>query len=109
LGETIDLPTLARRLVICTGPCCDHLGKASVHIEELRLLLAARASMEQRIDKGSCVRRSCLGKCSGEPLAHVQPDDVWHRDLSTENLLRIYEQHVLGGQVVPELILRDEP
>lgn len=94
--------------MICTGPCCDHLGKASALLQEMRGLLSARAAKAQDVEKGSCVRRSCLGKCSGEPLAHVQPDDVWYGDLSVEKLLRIYEQHVLGGQAVAELILADE-
>lgn len=101
-------PALERRLVICTGPCCDRLGNASAHLNDLRTLLRRRASTEQRIDKGSCVRRSCLGKCSGEPLAYVQPDDVWYHDLSADNLLRIYEQHVLSGQAVSELILAED-
>lgn len=101
-------PAMERRLVICTGPCCDGQGKASAHLEALRTLLRLRALAEQRVDKGSCVRRSCLGKCSGEPLACVQPDNVWYHDLSAENLLRIYEQHVLSGQAVPELILAED-
>jgi (2Fe-2S) ferredoxin len=101
-------PAMPRRLVICTGPCCDHSGKASVLLQDLRGLLSLRAVRAHEIEKGCCVRRSCLGKCSGEPLAHVQPDDVWYRDLSPERLLRIYEQHVLGGEAVPELILAEK-
>ncbi len=101
-------PAMPRRLVICTGPCCDNAGKASAFLNELRELLRPRASDAQHIENGSCVRRACLGKCSGEPLAHVQPDNVWYHDLSSERLLRIYEEHVLGGQPVAELVLIDD-
>jgi (2Fe-2S) ferredoxin len=52
----------------------------------------------------SCVKRSCLGKCTGDPVARVQPDNFWYHHLSSENLLRIYEQHVLDRQPVDELV-----
>jgi (2Fe-2S) ferredoxin len=105
MRDMFDRPAMARRLLICTGPCCDRLGLASAHLEDLRALLRINASVEPSIGNGSCVRRSCLGKCSGEPLAYVQPDDVWYHDLSPENLLRIYEQHVLNGRPVDDLVL----
>ena len=56
------------------------------------------------VGAASCVRRSCLGKCTGEPLARVQPDNFWYHNLSGENLLRIYQQHVLNRQPVTELV-----
>jgi (2Fe-2S) ferredoxin len=33
----------------------------------------------------------------------VKPDNIWYRALSSEDLLRIYEQHVLNWQPVAEL------
>lgn len=53
------------------------------------------------------MRRSCLGKCSGDPLALVKPGDVWYHHLTSENLLRIYEQHVLNRQPVVELVFAE--
>ncbi len=52
----------------------------------------------------SCVKRSCLGKCTGDPVARVQPDNFWYHHVSAENLLQIYEQHVLNRQPVDELV-----
>jgi len=71
-------------------------------------MLGARSSDEQRVEKGSCVRRSCLGKCSDEPLAHVEPDDVWYRGLSPEVLLKIYDEHVLEGRPLPDFVLVED-
>lgn len=108
---TLDIfgrPASARRLLVCTGPCCDRLGQASATLAALRKLLAERGFAEAEVGSASCVRRSCLGKCSGEPLAQVQPDDTWYHDLSSESLLRIYEQHVLDHKPVLELILRED-
>jgi (2Fe-2S) ferredoxin len=97
-------PAALRRLLVCTGPCCDRLGQASAHLAALRALLAARGGAEKGVGATSCVRRSCLGKCSGEPLAHVMPDNVWYRALSGESLLSIYQRHVVNGEAVAELV-----
>jgi (2Fe-2S) ferredoxin len=100
-------PAAPRRLLICTGPCCDNSGHASAYLAALCQLLVARGLAGDSVDSASCVRRSCLGKCSGEPLARVMPDDVWYHDLSAERLLQIYESHVLNGQPVASLVLTE--
>lgn len=91
-------------MLVCTGPCCDGDGRASAQLAALRELLVSSGLAEDDVGKASCVRRSCLGKCAGEPLAHVVPDDVWYRSLSADSLLRIYKDHALNGQPVAELI-----
>jgi (2Fe-2S) ferredoxin len=101
-------PAASRRLLVCTGPCCDRIGLATLQLEELHRLLLDLGLSNDRLGAASCVRRSCLGKCSDQPLAHVQPDDIWYRDLSSTNLLRIYRQHVLYQQPVAELAFLPE-
>jgi (2Fe-2S) ferredoxin len=100
-------PVAERRLLICTGPCCDRSGHASAHLAALRELLVQRGLRGSDVGSASCVRRSCLGKCTDEPLARVQPGNVWYHHLSSENLLRIYEQHVLNRQPVTELVFAE--
>jgi (2Fe-2S) ferredoxin len=104
-------PAAERRLLICTGPCCDRFGQASAHLEALRALLLARGHAGNAVSDGvgaaSCMKRSCLGKCTGDPLALVKPDNIWYHDLSSENLLRIYERHVLNRQPVAELVFAE--
>jgi (2Fe-2S) ferredoxin len=100
-------PAAERRLIICTGPCCDRLGQASAHLDALRALLLAGGLAVDSVGAASCVRRSCLGKCTGEPLALVKPDNVWYHDLSSENLLQIYEQHVLNRQKIDALVFAE--
>jgi (2Fe-2S) ferredoxin len=111
--DIFDRPAADRRLLVCTGPCCDRLGHASVHLEALRQelmlrgLAGAAADPAAGVDAASCVKRSCLGKCTGEPLVLVKPDNVWYQGLSGEDLIRIYEQHVVNRQPVAELVFAE--
>jgi (2Fe-2S) ferredoxin len=108
--DILGRPLAKRRLLICTGPCCDRFGHASAHLAALRARLATAGSAGGGSAGGdvaaaaSCVKRSCLGKCTGDPVARVQPDNFWYHHVSAENLLQIYEQHVLNRQPVDELV-----
>lgn len=110
LGKDIfDRPAAPRRLMICTGPCCNKTGAAQRFLDELRARLLDTAMWEEMVGEASCVRRACLGKCTGEPLAYVDPDGVWYHQLSAENLLFILRDHVLNHRPVPSLILEEDP
>jgi (2Fe-2S) ferredoxin len=100
-------PVAERRLLICTGPCCDRSGDASAHLGVLRELLLAREKTGDGAAAVSCIQRSCLGKCTGDPVARVQPDNFWYHHVSAENLLLIYEQHVLNRQPVDDLVFAE--
>jgi len=106
--DIFDRPAELRRLMICTGPCCNRTGEAQVFLDELRLKLLDNGLDKDMVGEASCVRRSCLGKCTGEPLAYVHPDGVWYHKLSGENLLLILREHVLNRRPAPDLILEDD-
>jgi (2Fe-2S) ferredoxin len=106
--DIFNRPAEARRLLICTGPSCNQSGDAQVFLDELRAKLLAERLDEEMVGEASCVRRACLGKCTGEPLACVHPDEVWYHNLSGENLLLILRDHVLNRRPVPHLILPED-
>jgi len=108
MRDIFDRNAALRRLLICTGPCCNSSGDAQLLLEGLRAeLLEARVNVDV-VAEASCVRRSCLGKCTGEPLAYVHPDGTWYHKLTVENLLRILREHVLDCRAVHELILEED-
>lgn len=96
-------PATSRRLLVCTGPCCNPDGGAELRLDELRGLIEANGHAESLIGRASCVRRACLGKCSGEPLAFVDPDETWYYAFSSGDLLQILQEHVLNGRAVAAL------
>ncbi|WP_034995092.1 (2Fe-2S) ferredoxin domain-containing protein [Beijerinckia mobilis] len=108
LKDIFGRPAEARRLIICVGPCCNKSGEAEAFVEELRQAMQSEQIDEQMIGTASCMRRACLGKCTGEPLAFVHPDEVYYHHLSPAHLLRILREHLLGHRPVSELILPDD-
>jgi (2Fe-2S) ferredoxin len=107
-GRDQDRPAKLRRLLICTGPCCNNNGAAEALLKELRARLSETKTDSETIGEASCVRRSCLGKCIGEPLAYVDPDGVWYHQLSCENVLTILREHVLHRRPVSPLVLEED-
>lgn len=108
IKDIFGRPPLQRCLVICTGPCCNKTGGADALLGGLRERLCSNGLAEAMIGHGSCVRRSCLGKCTGDPLAYIEPDGTWYHNLSIENLLLIIRDHLLCHKTVTELVLADD-
>jgi (2Fe-2S) ferredoxin len=108
MKDILDRQAAERRLLICTGPCCNSTGDAQILLEGLRAELLLARLHADIVSEASCVRRSCLGKCTGEPLAYVHPEGIWYHRLTVGNLVRILREHVLDSRAVPELILDED-
>lgn len=108
MKDIFDRQVAERHLLICTGPCCNSTGNVQILLDGLRAELLDAQLNADKIAEACCVRRSCLGKCTGEPLAYVHPEGVWYHRLTVENLLQILREHVLDSRAVTELILEDD-
>ncbi len=58
--DIFDRPAPPRRLMICTGPCCNTNGLAKLILDELQTKLLHAMACDELVAEAACVRRSCL-------------------------------------------------
>lgn len=116
------VPPRRFKIVICRGPeCGDRRGSAQLH-DLFRNALDA----QQARDRAELVWQSCFGRCTQGPnvlvreLVGDQPTlgsgfatlpgprgvTALYNRMDATRVERVVEQHVIGGQIVRELIER---
>ena len=94
--------------------CCDQTKPKCCGLEES---LEAGNHLKRRLkelglsEQGGIQRTkaNCLRVCYEGPIAVVYPEGAWYSRCGPENLDRIIEEHLLGGQVVEELLIGIHP
>ncbi|MGE0010747.1 MAG: ferredoxin [Azoarcus sp.] len=102
------LGTYHRHLLVCTGPRCSANSDAQALFDSLgeRFRHAGVDAGELRVKR---TRVSCFAACKGGPILCVQPDGVWYYNVTPENMQRIVDQHLVGGEVVADLVFHRGP
>jgi (2Fe-2S) ferredoxin len=97
-----------RHLLICTGPRCAQDGASQTLFDSLgdKFKAAGLHEGELRVKRS---RVSCFAACKGGPVMCVQPDGTWYYNVTTSNMDRIIEQHLVGGVPVDDLVFHQGP
>ena len=96
-----------RHMIVCVGPrCTDGGGQALYDSLGEKFKAAGLNRGDLRVKRS---RATCFGTCKGGPLLCIQPDGIWYYNVTDENLDRIIEQHLVGGEPVEELIYHQGP
>jgi cob(I)alamin adenosyltransferase len=93
-----------RHLLICTGGSCASAAAGKALAVRTLALLGDRRKVRNP-EQIKCSTVDCLGVCTGGPIAVVYPDGIWYQHLDETLLVRIVEEHLIGGRPVDEAIL----
>ncbi len=91
-------------------------ARVTVHMGTCGIAAGARDIMDALLEEISQAKvqdiivttSGCAGLCNAEPMATVEfknQPPVKYGDLTPEKIKRIFVQHILGGQMVTELVL----
>lgn len=97
------IPDHARHVFLCTGPRCVRRGALPLW-KQLRRQLLERRLIET---PGGVLltRTGCQFPCNLGPVLTVYPDACWYRVRNEQEIQRLVEGHLLGGEVVAQLLI----
>ena len=90
-------------ILVCGGTGCtsNHSGEL---VEKLNTLIA-NAGKKDEIE---IIQTGCQGLCAKGPIMVVHPGNTFYQEVTPEMVDRIFSQHVLGGEVVTEYLMKEE-
>lgn len=104
------MPRFASHIFICCNQrepghargCCDPDGS-----EALRGALQAALKTHQVPVLVRANRAGCLDQCEYGPAIVIYPQAIWYGRVRVADVPRIVEETVLGGRIIPELVIPD--
>lgn len=89
-------------VLICAGTGCSS-SKSMKILESFEAQLVKHNIGEEV----KIVKTGCFGFCEAGPIVVVYPEGTFYSHIKVEDVDRITEEHLVGGNVVRELLFRD--
>jgi len=91
-----------RHVLVCGGTGCTSSGSPKI-IEKLEEELAANGLK----DKVQIVKTGCFGLCERGPIMIVYPECSFYSRVKVDEIPRIVEEHLVGGNPVKEFLYEE--
>ena len=96
----------SRHILVCVGNgCCE----GPDHSDTVRAINKRIQALKK---EGVFVYRTlvqCLSFCRSGPLLVVYPDGTWYHSVTPTAVERIFDEHIVGGQVVADYAFAHNP
>ncbi|MBR5447994.1 MAG: NADH-quinone oxidoreductase subunit NuoF [Clostridia bacterium] len=91
-----------RHVLVCGGTGCTSSGSPKI-IEELEKQFADKGLT----DKVQIVKTGCFGLCERGPIMIVYPEGSFYSRVKVEEIPRIVDEHLIGGNPVKEFLYEE--
>ncbi len=88
-----------KHVLVCGGTGCTSSGSGQI-IDAL----ASELEKQGLTDKVQIVKTGCFGLCALGPIMIVYPEGTFYSMVKTDDIARIVEEHLKGGNPVKELL-----
>ena len=90
-----------KQILVCGGTGCTSSGSRKV-ITALEDELKA-----QNVNDVLIVKTGCFGLCALGPIMIVYPEGCFYSQVKPENMKRIVDEHIIGGNVCKDLLYKE--
>jgi len=105
------MPKFERHIFVCGNVrpaghprgCCDPAAQA-----ELQKLFKQKLAQLGLKGKVRANQAGCLDQCEHGPNVVIYPEAVWYGGVTVDDVDEILQSHVLGGEPVRRLVIKDE-
>ncbi len=101
----------SKHVFVCTNQkengkkCCAAAGgaEAFAHCKEKLVAAGLHGQGMIRVSKSGC-----LGRCADGPCIVIYPEGVWYNYSSLDDVERIIDNHLIGEEIVDDLVIDKE-
>jgi (2Fe-2S) ferredoxin len=99
-----------RHIFICTNRRSNDAPKGSCAqkgSEDIRELFKKELHVRGLRTKVRANKAGCLDVCEYGPNVVIYPEGVWYSGVQKEDVVEIIERHIIGGEVIERLLMKD--